>query len=392
MNYKKYTIGDLCTLVRGTSPTLKTHPGEYPMVVTASYRRTASSYQLEGPAVCVPLISSTGHGHAALHRVHYQEGRFALANLLVALRPRDPSVCYARYLYHLLTAKKDEYFVPLMLGTANVSLKEKDIAGVEISLPELSEQRRIVARIEELAVKVEEARDLRKQASDEAELILSSKIDEFIREGVSSKLWRLASLPDFVASDRHAIKRGPFGSHLRKEYFVPSGYKVYEQKHAIYGDFTDGTYYIDEAKFRDMKAFEVRPGDLIVSCSGTIGKVAIVPDSAAPGIINQALLKISLDSQRVDSEVFKIVFESTFIKDEIRAMSPGSAMKNIGSVKVLKKILFPLPPISKQRAFLDNVNRLRSKMDILHGLQRETSTELDALMPSILDKAFRGEL
>jgi type I restriction enzyme S subunit len=57
---------------------------------------------LEGPAVCVPLISSTGHGDAALHRVHYQEGKFALANLLVALLPRNPEKLSAKYLYHLL--------------------------------------------------------------------------------------------------------------------------------------------------------------------------------------------------------------------------------------------------------------------------------------------------
>ena len=92
------------------------------MVVTADFRRSASTYQLEGPAVCVPLISSTGHGDAAIHRVHYQEGKFALANLLVALLPNDSSVCNAKYLYHLLMARKDELLVPLMLGTANVSL------------------------------------------------------------------------------------------------------------------------------------------------------------------------------------------------------------------------------------------------------------------------------
>jgi hypothetical protein len=74
VNVAFHRLGDLCSLVRGTSPTLKTPPGDYPLVVTAEFRRSADSWQLEGPAVCVPLISSTGHGDAALHRVHYQEG------------------------------------------------------------------------------------------------------------------------------------------------------------------------------------------------------------------------------------------------------------------------------------------------------------------------------
>src|SRR2546426_12563376 len=123
MMVSTYRIGDICSLVRGSFPTLKTEPGEYPLVVTAAFRRSASTYQLEGCAVCIPLISSTGHGDAALHRVHYQEAKFALANLLVALIPYDLNFCDPKYLYHLFMAKKDEYFVPLMSGTANVSLK-----------------------------------------------------------------------------------------------------------------------------------------------------------------------------------------------------------------------------------------------------------------------------
>ena len=145
-----YCLGDSCCFVRGEYATMKTEPGEYPLVVTAAFRRSASSYQLEGPAVCIPLVSSTGHGDAALHRVHYQEGRFALANLLVALLP-ESKTCDAKYLYYFLQAKKDEVLVPLMQGTANVSLKEQDIATVTVPLPSLSEQGRIVVRIEETA-------------------------------------------------------------------------------------------------------------------------------------------------------------------------------------------------------------------------------------------------
>ncbi|MGB3641346.1 MAG: restriction endonuclease subunit S, partial [Rivularia sp. (in: cyanobacteria)] len=153
MNYPTYKIEDICTMVKGTYPTMKTPPGKYPFVVTAAYRRTASTYQIEGEAVCIPLISSTGHGDAAIHRVHYQDGKFALANLLVALVPKDKNVCYAKYLYHLFMAKKEEYLIPLMRGTANVSLKEQDIAKVEILLPPLEEQRRIVVWIEEMVGK-----------------------------------------------------------------------------------------------------------------------------------------------------------------------------------------------------------------------------------------------
>src|SRR5258708_34802300 len=139
MNYETYRIEDVCTLIKGTYSSTKTEPGEFPLVVTAGYRRSSNTYQLTSPAVCIPLISSTGHGDAALHRVHYQEGKFALADLLVALLPNDTSLCNAKYLYHLLMVQKDELLVPLMQGTANGSLKDQNIADVEISFPPLSD-------------------------------------------------------------------------------------------------------------------------------------------------------------------------------------------------------------------------------------------------------------
>lgn len=72
--------------------------------------------------------------------------------------------------------------------------------------------------------------------------------------------------------------RGPFGGSLKKEIFTSSGYAVYEQQHAIYNQFNDVRYFVDQAKFEEMKRFELRPHDLIMSCSGTMGKVAIVPE------------------------------------------------------------------------------------------------------------------
>jgi type I restriction enzyme S subunit len=273
---------------------------------------------------------------------------------------------------------------------------ERRQKGERVPLPELpstlSDVRRIVARIEALAAKIEEARGLRRQAVEEAKVLLQSRTNQILEEKAGSGTWKWGLLPDFVASSRHAIKRGPFGSHLRKEFFVPSGYKVYEQKHAIYGDFTAGSYFVDEEKFQQLKSFEVKPGDIIISCSGTIGKVAIVPETAEPGIINQALLKLTLETKKIDRQFFKIVFESDFIKQEVAAMSLGSAMKNIGSVKILKKIKFPLPPLDEQRRLVVYLDGLQAKVDAVKRLQAETSAELEALLPSVLDRAFKGEL
>ena len=77
---------------------------------------------------------------------------------------------------------------------------------------------------------------------------------------------------------------------------------------------------------------------------------------------------------------------------EVLSISPGSAMKNIGSVKVLKRIKFPSPSLEEQRRIVAYLDALQEKVDALRALQEETQKELDALLPSVLDKAFRGEL
>jgi hypothetical protein len=63
-HWPELPLGDLCSFEKGVSPTLKTETGEYPLVVTASYRRSSPDYQFDKAAVCIPLISSTGHGNA----------------------------------------------------------------------------------------------------------------------------------------------------------------------------------------------------------------------------------------------------------------------------------------------------------------------------------------
>lgn len=80
--------------------------------------------------------------------------------------------------------------------------------------------------------------------------------------------------------------------------FVPKGngaIKVYEQKNAIQKDATLGDYYIRRDYFESkMKGFEVFPGDIIVSCAGTIGETYVMPDKFEQGIINQALMRMKI--------------------------------------------------------------------------------------------------
>jgi restriction endonuclease S subunit len=146
--HPRFKLKEVCRYEKGRFPTQATPEGIYPFVVTAAERKTADDFQFEGNAVCIPLISSSGHGKASMNRIHYQEGKFALANLMFSLFAKDPTELDMKYLYHVLTPKIEELFCPLMKGTANVEMKMEDAVEVMMPLPQLQEQQAIVANID----------------------------------------------------------------------------------------------------------------------------------------------------------------------------------------------------------------------------------------------------
>ena len=154
-----------------------------------------------------------------------------------------------------------------------------------------------------------------------------------------------------------SIVRGPFGSALKKEYFVPwhpGVYKVYEQKNAIRKQADIGDYYIEEAKFGELGRFECVPGDILMSCSGTMGELYQLPNDAVPGVINQALCKFTLDSKQILAPYFLEIMSQAV--GELGAK--GSGIQNIASVKYVKAVRIPVPPVELQRQFADLVARV----------------------------------
>lgn len=144
---KMVLLGEVCDVVKGKSPTLKTPKGKYPLVVTAESRRTSDEYQFDTVAVCVPLISSSGHGHADIKRIHYQEGKFALANIMAAITPQNSSTLSPRFLYYYLDFYKERLVVPLMGGSANVTVPIDSLGTIKIPLPSINKQTTLVEKL-----------------------------------------------------------------------------------------------------------------------------------------------------------------------------------------------------------------------------------------------------
>lgn len=158
------------------------------------------------------------------------------------------------------------------------------------------------------------------------------------------------------------FKKGPFGSALTKAMFVPKSeetVKVYEQQHAIQKKINLGSYYITREYFDDkMNGFEVLPGDILISCAGTIGETYILPDEIEQGIINQALMRVSLVPS-VNKRFFQYYFDAN-LKKTAQEESNGSAIKNIPPFDVMKNWYFPLAPLKEQDRIVEKIEEILS--------------------------------
>lgn len=202
--------------------------------------------------------------------------------------------------------------------------------------------------------------------------------------------WVYAGLEDISDIDRHSIKRGPFGSALKKEFFVPEGYKVYEQGNVINNDFDRGTYFINDEKFEDLKSFSIKPKDILMSCAGTVGKLAIVPDGVKEGVINQALLKLSVHPDIDLQYFFKLL--SYQIDEILKSNLRGSAMMNLTSVKDLKLVKFSIAPLNEQKRIVAKIEKLFSNLDNSDKYLLHLEKQLKRYRQSVLKSAFEGEL
>ena len=187
--WKKVKVGDICKIVKGTTGIASAEPGQYPLVVTAEERKTCSTYQFDCEAVCIPLVSSSGHGKKSLKNVHYQSGKFALGTILCAVIPNNPQELDARYLHQYLQFYKDIILVPLMKGAANVSLSMKDILAVEFPLPPIERQRELSNLFVSFQEKQKELSAEYEKQTEYAKLLRQNILQQAI-EGKLTADWR----------------------------------------------------------------------------------------------------------------------------------------------------------------------------------------------------------
>jgi type I restriction enzyme S subunit len=438
-DWKWVKLGDVCNVVTGTTPPKSdsSNYGNYipffkpPHLWDGIISETDEMLSLRGSekARIVPantvLVTCIGN----LGRTGYVKKRAAFNQQINAIEENE-NIVGKFIFYQAQSPLFKRQLEKLATGTTVSIVNKSNFETITIPLPPLPTQLAIVSKIEELFSEldkgIENLRTAQQQIKTYRQAVLKwafegkltnslnhDELDAYDENALSMAAeptvaykvknnngsekgelpdgWRNVSITELVEKNKNALKAGPFGSSLKKEFYVNKGYKIYGQEQVISGDAFYGDYYINEEKYQELSSCRIKPNDVLISLVGTVGKVLILPENCHQGIINPRLIKISLDRSIYSPKFFKYYFESSFVKSFYGAETRGTTM-DVLNLGIIKTIPFPLCTIDEQEKIVQEIESRLSVSDKMEESIIQSLQQAEALRQSILKKAFEGKL
>jgi len=348
----------------------------------------------------VIIVGSTGSakliGKAAFSLS--DEDEISFGAFLVMLRPNKK--IESRYFDYFFLTEFYRTEIRELAGGININnIRREHLEGIDFPLPPLPEQQRIVAKLDTLFGRL----DALKTSLDRIPQLLKDFRQKVLNQAVTGKLtedcnklenWEFVSIDRLVGSIRTDIRTGPFGSSLNKSEHQLDGIPVWGiESISKKGEFTgQNKIYITKAKAKELKSFEVLGGDIIISRSGTVGELCLLPNDISFGIISTNLMKISLNKKVINPTFFCYQFKgSQDLLDKLQELCSGSTRLFLTQT-ILKKLVFALPPIEEQQEIVRRVETLFAKASQIESSYQKLKAKIEQLPQALLAKAFRGEL
>lgn len=263
-------------------------------------------------------------------------------------------------------------------GSTNyAAIRPAEVLGYKVPLPPLSEQRRLVARIEELAARIAEARVLRQQAAEEAEALVLATLNH-LRLSSDTRTVPIAdcsamSTGTTPPSHREDFYNGPI------QWFTPGDLGSSKE-------LRQSSRTLSDKSVAEHKARVFEPGTvLLVAIGASLGKVGLTRESCSA---NQQITGILFDSRVLPDYGYWWLRR---LSGDLMAAAPQATLPIINQQRI-GRFEIAVPSLQDQRRIVAELDALQAQVDALKRLQAETAAELDALLPSILDRAFKGEL
>lgn len=330
-------------------------------------------------------------------------------------------------------------------GSGMVHITKKKLEATEIFIPPLSEQNRIVIKIEELFSEldkgIENLKTLQQQLrvyrqavlqrafegkltekwrNEQINLSTAKELLEEIRNSREQKAkenrkklkpitslteneleefpnlpieWSWGKLDDLLSIDKRGMTTGPFGTALKKSEHKNIGVPVLGIENIGRGKFVNqNKIFVTKEKAEELSSFNVNAGDIIISRSGTVGELCIVPESILPALISTNLIRVSLNKDAIHPKYFVYLFLGEgAVRKQIKELCKGSTREFLNQ-SILKSLIFPIAPIIEQQAIINQIESRFSICDKLEETIEQSLQKTDALRQSILKKAFEGKL
>ena len=259
-------------------------------------------------------------------------------------------------------------------------------------IPPLDEQFRIVARIEELFSELDKAVDTLKTTKEQLAVYRQAVLKDAF-DNAQAMCERFTPIEELLVTDRKGMSTGPFGTMLKKHEHKTTGVPMLGIENIDSGKFIDGNkIFVTPEKAAELKSFALKSGDIIISRSGTVGELCVVPPRMEGALLSTNLMRVSLDCQKVLPEYFIYLFQSKgIVLDQVKELCKGSTRIFLNQT-ILKQIQFPIPNVHEQ---LQIINTIESRLTFCDNIEKTVDTALaqaDAMRQSILKQSFEGKI
>ena len=205
--------------------------------------------------------------------------------------------------------------------------------------------------------------------------------------------WSYVGIQQILSLGRTGLKTGPFGSLLKKHEHKGSGVPVLGIENIRRMEFVSGSrIFVTPQKAKQLSGYDVQEGDILISRSGTVGEACVLPADVGEARLSTNLMRVSLAKKHVSPRYFCLLFSgSPFVLDQVSILCSGSTRDFLNG-KILRSIVFPLPPLAEQRRIVAEVERRLSVVQQAEAAVEAGLVRAERLRQSILKLAFSGRL
>ena len=394
-HYQVAALGDLCNIAAGGTPSRSVSEyfgGDIPWVkigdlaqgkVTSTEERITQR-GLEGSSAKVfPAGTVLMSIFATIGRTAVLGIDAATNQAIAGITPRDPrklDSLFLRHYFDSITAN----LVRAARGVAQLNINLGILKALPLPLPPLHEQRRIAAILDQ----ADALRAKRREALAQLDSLTQSIFIEMFG-GQQSQDWPIETIADVAALHDGSIRTGPFGSQLLHSEFVAEGVAVLGIDNAVANEFRWGERrFISEAKYRELRRYTVKPGDVLITIMGTCGRCAVVPDDIPAAINTKHLCCITLNLGKCLPDFLHAFFlRHPMARSYLEQTSKGAIMAGL-NMGLIKAMPIFIPPLPLQQTFATR----NQAVEFLKTTHRAALAELDALFASLQHRAFAGAL